>query len=99
MVSHQLINVGGIKILRNVKLKFEVNFYFKTNLINGQEKRFLHDKRQDFFLTYQIGVSAYIYLNNEPELAHSAYMQKRMYNSALFLLLLLYRKKSGGLHS
>lgn len=49
MVSHQLLNVGGIKILRNVKLKFEVNFYFKTNLINGQEKDFYMIKDKIFF--------------------------------------------------
>lgn len=53
MVSHQLLSVGDIKILRDVKLKFELNFYFKTNLINAQEKRFLNvDKRQDFFFFY-----------------------------------------------
>lgn len=58
MVSHQLLSVGDIKILRDVKLKFELNFYFKTNLINAQEKRFLNvDKRQDFFFFLPIGLA------------------------------------------
>lgn len=37
---HKLLSVEDIKILRNVTLKFEVNFSFKTNLITGQEKDF-----------------------------------------------------------